>query len=159
MCFNSLVSIPPPWPRLLAGEEEERMDHNQNYEGWRVDEKGRKQNCKGQVFVWRIYWRQIPVFNDASLLHKSSWMVCLGTAMLPGLWGRKVGTFCPLPVLGPLLYFSRFGWGWLLFNAVCFQAEVWDCGKELLQSKETISEAEPVSSHRHENFFPHHSQS
>lgn len=24
------------------------MDHNQNYEGWRVDGKGRKQNCKGQ---------------------------------------------------------------------------------------------------------------
>lgn len=33
-------------------------------------------------------------------------------------------------------------WLWLPpFNAVCFQAE-WDCGKELLQSQETVSEAD-----------------
>lgn len=69
-------------------------------------------------------------------------MVCLenSDAARP-LW-QGGGTFCPLPVLGLLLYFSRFDLGWPLFNAVCFQVEEWDCDKELLQSKETVSEAD-----------------
>lgn len=69
-------------------------------------------------------------------------MVCLGNSDAASPLRQGGGTFCPLPVLDLLLYFSKFGWGWPPFKAVWFQAEEWDCGKELLQSKETISEAD-----------------
>lgn len=65
-------------------------------------------------------------------------MVCLGNSDAASPLRQGGGTFCPLPVLGLLLYFSKFGWGWPPFKAISFQAEEWDCDKELLQSKETL---------------------
>lgn len=69
-------------------------------------------------------------------------MVCLGNSDAAKPLRQGGCTFCPLPILGLLLYFSRFGWDWPPFNAVCFQVEEWHCGKELLQSKEAASEAD-----------------
>lgn len=117
ICFNSLFSIPPPWSRLLAGGEEDRMD--QNCEGWRVDRMDRKQDCKRQSLSGGFTGIKFQCLMVLLFLTNHLEWFAWGTVMLPGPCGREVVPSV-LPVLGLLLYFSRFWWGWPPFNVVFF---------------------------------------
>lgn len=61
------------------------MGQNQNYEGWRVDGKGRKQNCKGQSLSGgftgdTFQCLMMLLFFFTNHLEWFAW----GTVMLPG---------------------------------------------------------------------------
>lgn len=137
---GSCFSLCPPWPKHLAGGEEDRVDQNQSYERW----KGRWKGLK--AVKDRLLLKDLPETNSAI-----SWCFspCWYNYRAHFPWEQwccqppeagRCYLLCSTSSWSPYLA-SLSGVGPISMHLVFLRKE-WGCGNEQLQSKERIAEAD-----------------